>query len=302
MANRLQQRRQDAPPGINPKFIFKLQLNRKGILDDDQLTQMGLRVLAKDANRAIVVFPDDETLRQLRRRIEEYSGRIERAHKYNELAAIDAIAELTAEDRTGQRLTARPLDDDEIAPLDVELWHSGESEECRARIREVGGYLRTLGLRVTDSWVGDSLCLLRARLSSEALAQLLATDYVKEIDRRPEPSFEMLDVVRLDLRQIDFDARPREDLVGVLVIDSGVMQRHPLLGPVIGDAQVFPDALRERIRGGAEDGDETTGGHGTAVSGIAAYKRHWSMYWGAQVRAIGSLVFRARNGQRKSVR
>lgn len=271
MVNRLQLRRQGAPAGINPKFIFKLQLNPKGMLDDEKLAQMGLRLLAKDANRAIVVFPDEATLRELRRRIEEYSGLVAGGHRYHELASIDAISELTAEDRTGQRLAARPLGDGETAPLDVELWHSGDREECRARVREVEVYLQSLGLVVTDSWIGESVCLVRARLNGEALAELLNTDYVKEIDRRPEPAFEMLDVVRLDLGQLDVAAPAREDLVGVLVVDSGVMQRHPLLGPALGDAQVFPDALRQRIIGGAEDGDERQGGHGTAVAGIAVY-------------------------------
>ena len=49
------------------------------------------------------------------------------------------------------------------------------------------------------------------------------------------------------------------------------MQGHPALGPVLGDAQVFPDRLRSRVTGGAEDGDVRNGGHGTAVAGIAVY-------------------------------
>ena len=62
-----------------------------------------------------------------------------------------------------------------------------------------------------------------------------------------------------------------DDLIGVLILDSGVMQQHPLLGPALGDAQVFPDRLREHVTGSGEDGDEKTGGHGTAVGGIAIY-------------------------------
>jgi hypothetical protein len=59
--------------------------------------------------------------------------------------------------------------------------------------------------------------------------------------------------------------------VGILIIDSGVMQGHPLIGPALGDAQVFPDSLRARVVGGPEDGDNAQGGHGTAVAGIAIY-------------------------------
>lgn len=58
-----------------------------------------------------------------------------------------------------------------------------------------------------------------------------------------------------------------EDAVGVLVIDSGVATHHPLLAPVVGDAQAFPEAFLEKIGGSAADEN----GHGTAVATIAAY-------------------------------
>jgi subtilisin family serine protease len=265
---RLEERRRSAPLGINPKFVFKLQLNPKGSLDEEQLTQMGLRLLARDSNRAIVVFPDKATLGALRRRIGEYAAE---RRKHNAVAAIDAITELTPDDRTGPRLGINPLRGDESVPLDIELWHAGNRAECSARLDEVEAYLRSLALRVTDRWIGDSLCLMRARVNQAALSQLLATDYVKEVDRRPEPTFEMGELVRLELQQLDVQPAVSEDLVGIVVLDSGVMQRHPLLGPALGDAQVFPDRPGVRVVGGAEDGDERTGGHGTAVAGIAIY-------------------------------
>lgn len=56
----------------------------------------------------------------------------------------------------------------------------------------------------------------------------------------------------------------------MLVIDSGVQRGHPLIGPTLGDSEVFSDPEHEFITGGPDDGD-TTGGHGTGVSGIAIY-------------------------------
>src|SRR5262249_56948612 len=75
------------PRGINPKFIFKLQLHPKGNLNEEELQRMGLRMLARDTRRVIVVFPDEATLNELRRRLSEYAN----AEKYTNLAAIDAI-------------------------------------------------------------------------------------------------------------------------------------------------------------------------------------------------------------------
>ncbi len=271
VANDLQRRTQDAPWGINPKLIFKLELHSEGNLDENQLRQLGLRLLARDPDRAIVVFPDEATLRELRCHLHEYAGLVSGGHSYSYLASIETITELTPSDRTGIRLQEEPLTSEETASLDIELWHGGNRDECYDRIDEIKSFLRKEGLEVTDSWVGDSLCLLRAKVNSSVLETLLNIDYVKEIDRRPVPTFEMLAVSSADFSQIEPDKLLTEELTGVLVIDSGVMQGHPLLRHAIGDAQVFPDRLRRRIKGGAEDGDEITGGHGTAVAGIAVY-------------------------------
>jgi subtilisin family serine protease len=270
IAEDLQARSETAPAGINPKLIFKLRLHRQGDLTEDQLSGMGLRLLARSPDKAIVVFPDEPTLQELRRRLTEYAD-TSQGHEYAYLDAIESIADLSPEDRVGIRLRNRPLVPEEIASLDIELWHSGSRDQCDAGISEIRNLLDGRGLSMTDSWVGQNLCLMRARVDEDALRELLSVDYVKEIDRRPSPSFEMVDVHRLGTENISPTEPIGDDLVGVLILDSGVMQRHPLIGPALGDAQVFPDSLRERIRGGAEDGDEGSGGHGTAVAGIAIY-------------------------------
>ncbi len=267
IANRLQVRKKTAPQGINPKLIFKLQLHHQGYLDEEELGRMGLRMLAKDAKRVIVVFPNEDSLKELRRRLGAYA----RAEQYSGLAVIEGITEIAPEDRIGTRLRDEPLLDDEIVALDIELWHSGNRQESKQRVNEIENFLKQQMLAVTDWWIGENLCLLRAKVTASVLPTLLGIDYVKEIERRPSPSFEMLEMAKLDVSQLTIEANVPDDLIGVLILDSGVMQQHPLIGPALGDAQVFPDRLRERISESAADGDEKTGGHGTAVGGIAIY-------------------------------
>ncbi len=274
VADHLHERQRSAPQGINPQLVFKLQLHPDGNLEELDLQRMGLRVLARDPSKAIVVFPDQGTLDELRRRLREYAGLVPDAHAYGYLASIEAITELTPADRTGPRLRTNPLQQGTTAPLDIEVWHSGSYEDCLQRVQELRQYLEQHNLRLTDSYIGESLFLVRAQLTSEVLEELLNTDYVKEIDRRPEPTFEMAEIMRQELSHLPLpepEDAALENLVGVVVVDSGVMQGHPALGPVLGDAQVFPDRLRRRVAGGAEDGDTRSGGHGTAVAGIAVY-------------------------------
>jgi hypothetical protein len=270
VATHLQERIRTAPAGINPKLVFKIELHPQGYLDENQLHSLGLRLLAKKPRGAIVVFPNDAALQEMRQRLAEYAGQVEQGHEYAYLASIDTITELTPEDRLGARLKEIPLQPGEALALDIELWHSGDRAECLRQIQEIRQLLQQYDLRLTDSWVGETISLARARVTATVLPELLAVDYIKEIERRAAPTFEMLDVARIDLGALEPLQPPADDLVGVLVVDSGVMQGHPLLGPVLGDAQVYT-RHGGGIVGGAEDVDAATGGHGTAVAGVAVF-------------------------------
>ena len=273
VSRKLRERITTAPRGINPKFVFKIILDPKADLTDDHLRQLGLNVLARDTSKAIVVFPSNLALLELKQKLRNYA-KIDEGPKYDYLSSIKKILELNAEDRIGKRLREEPLNEGEEVALDIELWYPGTRNECIEKIDEIRTLLEGENLRLTDWYIGAHICLLRGRVNKATLEILLNLDYVKEIDRRPSPSFDLIDVMRIDLPQItipEVSASQLESMVGILIIDSGVMQGHPLIGPVLGDAQVFPDTLRQRIRGGPSDGDERTGGHGTAVAGIAVY-------------------------------
>ena len=122
---------------------------------------------------------------------------------------------------------------------------------------------------MTDRWVGTSICVCRARLTEPVLRELLDMSEVKEVDRPARPAFEHFELFQADVGTMDIALQPRDDLVGVVVLDSGVASQHPLIAPALGDAQVFPDTLGRRVLDGPQDG--TVEGHGTGVCGVAAY-------------------------------
>ena len=266
--------RQEPPGGIDPKLVFNLRLHPSGMLQDDELRVMGLRLIAREPNKLLVVFPDEGTLDELRRRIHDYETH-EQAH-YANIAAIEAIEARQPADKMGSRLQSDPLRPGEVDLLDVSLWHPGDFEECRRWINDLsrlGGnpdsrFMSNGQERVTDSWIGNDICLLRMRVDEDLLDTLLQIDFVRSVDRRARSFFEFTDIVRTRQSDITIEppAVPLTELTGILVVDSGVMQGHPLLAPIMGDAQSFV-AGDER----AEDVDANTGGHGTAVAGIAAY-------------------------------
>ena len=280
MAERFEERRKQTPKDINPSYIFKLKIREGMQLEEDVVRRMGLHLLGmeiNEQNEIFVVFPDQETLDRLRQRVNEYAGRVEGGHQYNELAAVEAVLDVTPADRTGPRLKAQPIGNDEVVLLDIELWHTGDMEVCRRQIREITTHLQGLQLQVTDTYRGTQLCLMRARLNPAALEDLLNIDYVKEVERRPEPTFDMLTMIIASAGDFAIEQELPEDLVGILILDSGIVTGHPMLGPAIGDAQSFLDASQQVAASpGPEDGDTLEGGHGTAVAGLAVYGDVWT--------------------------
>ncbi len=255
--------------GISPALVFRLKMHPGADIDEDQLHRMGLNVISKDADKTVVVFSSDEALQEFKQYLKEYAGRVPDGHEYTFIAAIDDIVPLRPEDRRGRLLREEPLEGDGMFPLDVELMHPGDKESCRRYIAELRTLAEACGGGLTDSYIGDHLCLARCHLGQEALDSFLRVEYIMEIDRKPRPTFDTSLVFQTTLDDVGEVPEVPEDATGVLVVDSGVMGNHPLLRPTLGEAAVFPDKMRERIQGGPEDGD--AGGHGTAVCGIAAY-------------------------------
>ena len=254
------------PAGIDPKLVFTIRLHPKGRFDDDDLRLMGLRVIAREPDKVLVVFPDEGTLDELRRRIRTYSAHEEK--HYENIGGIEAIEALLPADKIGPRLEVDPLAQGETDFLDVSLWHSGDANECYRWLDELTELAGQSQNRVTDSWIGNDMYLIRMEVSQDLLHTLLKIDFVRSVDRRAKPSFEFREVTGVWLSDIEVipSQIPLGDLAGIVVADSGVMTGHPALAPAIGDAQSFVSGDDR-----SEDLDETAGGHGTAVAGIAAY-------------------------------
>ena len=61
------------PFRFDPKLIFKLKMAKQGYISDDLVTLTGLNCLAREPNKAIVVFSSDNELTEFKKRLENYS-------------------------------------------------------------------------------------------------------------------------------------------------------------------------------------------------------------------------------------
>lgn len=259
--------RQAAPlDGLKPANIFKISVEKNWNLDEVVLRKCQLVLLAIEPDKAFVVSTVDVGIGELRQRLSAYQAEGAAGPKYDELAAIRSISLLEPRDRMGSRLAAQPVEDGVIEALDVELWHWGNRPQCLERIKELEKALERPGMGVPDRWIGEGICLARIKADAATLAKLLEWPAIRLIERRPVPALTMAEHWHLSANDVVPEPLP-EDAAGILVIDSGVASLHPLLAPVMGDAQAFPAAFLEKIGGSAADEH----GHGTAVAAIAAY-------------------------------
>jgi hypothetical protein len=257
---------------LDPKLIFKIRLSNERNLTDDDLGKSGLSILERQpkVNQAIVVFSSDPDLTEFTNRLEQYSG-LKFGSEYSYLDAIESIVPLEAEDRIGRLLELQPLEIEEIAALDLELWHTGDRDEMTKYLSDIEEVLKSLSnskftFKMTDKYLGNYLCLARIKIDLEVLDLLLDEFIVKEINRRPHPAFETRSEYNPPLSSLPDPIPPDSNSCGIVVIDSGIQSGHPLLSSIIGEAQVFLSNSQKAV-----GGEIDTSGHGTGVSGIAAY-------------------------------
>lgn len=249
---------------IDPALIFKIEANSP--INESDLDRMGLKVLGTDYKDTVVVFADDEHLTEFKRMMGEHSGEIppnQKNAKYAFIHAFEDIRKVTPDEKKGVRLKKEPLKGEEIAILDIELWHLGE--EYRRQIVSwkdgIGKILKDRGGEITDFYPGRALFIIRAKVPSSVLDEILNMNQVVRVDRPPKVTIDMVKVKGLSLGKIGKIPSPEDDAPGILIIDSGIMSGHPLLNTAIGDSQSYLD--------GKSAVDEA--GHGTAVAAVALY-------------------------------
>ncbi|MBD2151078.1 S8 family peptidase [Pseudanabaena sp. FACHB-1277] len=256
---------------INPKLIFKIKLAPKSILPEASLPGIGLTLLAQESSeqKAIVVFSSEQELTNFQEKLKVYSN-VGEGYDYGYLDVIEDIVPLEPQDRVGRRLELEPLEANELVALDLELWHTGDLVEMKTYLDNLDEVLRTITedspMRVSDRYIGEYICIARIKVTKEFVEDILLTDeYVKEIDRRPQPAFESSSEYNPPLSDFPEIAPPPDNICGILVIDSGVHGGHPAIIPALAEASEFsaPNFVL------SSPNDEN--GHGTGVSGIAIY-------------------------------
>ena len=268
---------------FDPNFIFKIKLEyevidkneiKKRISIDNSIIQFlesrGLKIISPspEGNGYWVSIADDEELKELKESLEKY------AHGICKYQPFDKIKEMfipiPPEDKIGPRLKDNPLNEDEEAYLDVEIWRmdKGRLDKFLWGDNDKVGFNRYIsdkGGRVTDTFITENLCLLRVKINKKLFEEIIELREICIIDRPPKPSIHY-EMITIQTDNIHIGEEPSENATGIAILDSGIITSHPLLKNAIGDAIHVPLKSNNKIKNPNDDV-----GHGTKVAGIALY-------------------------------
>lgn len=262
------QRRRRRPDAVNPSLVLRVQMS--GPLLEPEWENVGLTVLATDADRTLVLFSSTDDLNQFRSRLEAFARGVPEGRQGPAFAAfiggIEGIGDVEPKDRVGPRFKAEgvnALEDflpDEVYLVDLELWDLGRRELRVRKLGEIADYARAHEGEVLDEYIGPSISMLRLRATGALIRILLAVEDIATIDLPPQPDLEQADLLALTLGEtppldLDLEERP---LIGI--IDSG-LNAHPLIADIIVGSIGVPEAL----------GTADELGHGTRVAGVAVF-------------------------------
>lgn len=254
---------------IDPELIVRVRTSAP--VSEEEWVRAGLTVLGNDGEDAVVLFSDDVELREFRTRLDAYGAGIPSGQQNPQYAAligsIEEFRSLEPRDRIGSSLRAEGFEgpesfaEDSEFHLDAELWDVGTQEERHVQVDVLGRRIAELGGEIADRYIGHSFTALRIIGSGRVIRWILTLPVLRLVDLPPVVDAEigrMLEVGIDDLGEVE---PPDEGAPLIGILDTGVNNAHPLLVNVVADRIAVPESL----------GVSDIHGHGTKVSGIAAY-------------------------------
>lgn len=244
---------------INPNLIFKLKINHKIDFNifNKELFKMDIDVLnISDNEKAYwIVFGNEDSLIQFNTKMEKYVD-----GSYPFFNVIDTLEDIDPNDKIGEYLKQRPLEENVNEYLNVELWRM-EDEKINEFLDQINDTFPLSGFKILDKLITKSFVLLRVNINKKNFKELLKFKEVAKIER---PFFNKLNPSKN--KEIDINdckiVKPKEDACGILIIDSGLISNHPLLESAI--------KYEENFQTGEVETHDTVG-HGTAVGGNCIY-------------------------------
>jgi subtilisin family serine protease len=250
------------PPvaAFDPRLLLKLEIRGLDPIEIEHVQGFEIVSHEQATNTVVALFASDAALREFKRRL----GVVKAGNKVTRadiLYAIERVDVWSADDRRGPALSIEGLPNEAEVIVDVELWPLERANEREQLCTAFERWTADKAMTVLDKVKRSSLILYRIRVAAASVeSELLQHRDVRLVDLPPRYRLETV-LLEVDAQRLGAVPAPPDNAPGVVVLDSGIVTNHPLLGAAVGDAQSFlPDH---------DENDEH--GHGTAVAGLALY-------------------------------
>lgn len=256
---------------FEPHLVMKVELEKDAILSEtniSKLESMGLKVIDTEEKELMVLFADDNELKEFNKAISDYKlGVIARTKIENEdlFCAIKGVSRWDEEDRKGQDIDELS----EIDYIDCYLWIFDSLNETQKKADEFINSIEGNCLKYCDKYISQTVAVVRLKIQKNQLSYFLKHPLVYKIDRIP--NYHIKRTERSYISNISLsDIKYNNDLLtekssSICVIDSGILSGHPLLKDAIGDSKTF------YATDGYTANENDIAGHGTMVAGICEY-------------------------------
>lgn len=244
-------------PGYDDRRIFRFETD--GSVDPKVYEAIeGIEFISQEEKTLLILFADEQALSIFEERLNQLS-RGETPTRKNLIYALKMASHLTPEERMGPALSIDGFPPEELFYLDVELWPIARFQEMsQAFVR----WLNEEKIELIDQVRNQpQLVLFRVKVNRHQAESLLKHRDIRLVDL-PGRTGISRQTLQVDRRELPEVIPPDEDAPKLAILDSGVAQNHPLIGPALGEAASF-------LSNNSNPSDEY--GHGTKVAGIAIW-------------------------------
>lgn len=249
-------------PGYDDRLLLKVNL-QGGVRPPNLNAVPGVEVVSEEESAVMLAFMTAEGLEETERRLATLArdGVVTRRELFY---AVKGYDHWSPEDRTGPALAGEGWPQRESFLLDVELWPEELPQRRQDMLESFTVELNGAGIEILDRLQMPSLVLLRVRCSeSQAQDILLRHRDVRTVDLPPRIGLAMELLLKTADEFPEMES-PDESAPRLGVLDTGIAEGHPMLGPLVGDARDYLQPENNAV-----EGDSAR--HGTFVAGLAAH-------------------------------
>jgi hypothetical protein len=257
---------QRAPSLATDVPYVRVAVREKAFVTDQELEGIGLIPVYRREDAVLAAYSPD-AFGKFSRKLELYTEQ----EKHKLFGKIADIGAWQREDRLSDRLREMgQLDADRLYVVDVLLMPLETASAHPHAVRRIRDFLRQHGGVILDQAQRPAFTALRARAHGRTIDTLLDyRDDIALVDLPPSAQVLVPAMFSLDLDDVGDVPPPPDGAPGVCVIDSGILEGHPLLeSAVVGEhSRSFPESLGPPVPS-PPIGEAR---HGTHVAGVALY-------------------------------